>query len=413
MKALSGFKKSLGIALWFMFLTFPIVVIRVNTIEKVVEWRWRNMAFVGIGSFLLSFLWRWLLARKEQGRKRHRGGQCGESRSIGRRLLAEPRINRPALAALALLSLAFPFLFSSYQTNIMTTALIYVMLGLGLNIVVGLAGLLDLGYVAFYAVGAYSYALLNHHFGLGFWAALPVGALLAALFGISSSASRCCACGGTTWPSSPWASARSSGSSSRTGTPSPSAPAASPTSPGRASSACASRCSEATVYLYYHHDRPRASSPSSSSTGCSDSRIGRAWIALREDEIACEAMGIDKTKTKLTAFALGADLGGHGRRHLRRQDHLHQPGELHLPGVGHDPVDRRPGRHGLDRGRDPRGLPPDPAAGVPAGLQPVPDAPVRHDDGPDDGLPAAGDRGRTCGAPTDSETGRKEERPRA
>ena len=49
------------------------------------------------------------------------------------------------------------------------TALIFVMLGLGLNIVVGLAGLLDLGYVAFYAVGAYSYALLNYHFGLGFW----------------------------------------------------------------------------------------------------------------------------------------------------------------------------------------------------------------------------------------------------
>jgi len=51
----------------------------------------------------------------------------------------------------------------------MISALIYVMLGLGLNIVVGLAGLLDLGYVAFYAVGAYAYALLNYHFGLTFW----------------------------------------------------------------------------------------------------------------------------------------------------------------------------------------------------------------------------------------------------
>ena len=74
-----------------------------------------------------------------------------------------------------------------YQTNIMINALIYIVIGLGLNIVVGLAGLLDLGYVAFYAVGAYSYALLNHHFGLGFWVALPVGALLGALFGIVSS----------------------------------------------------------------------------------------------------------------------------------------------------------------------------------------------------------------------------------
>ena len=78
----------------------------------------------------------------------------------------------------------FPFVFSTYQTTIMTTVLMYIVLGLGLNIVVGLAGLLDLGYVAFYAVGAYSYALLNHHFGLGFWTVLPLGAILGAFFGI-------------------------------------------------------------------------------------------------------------------------------------------------------------------------------------------------------------------------------------
>ena len=71
-----------------------------------------------------------------------------------------------------------------YQINIMTTALIYVVLGLGLNIVVGLAGLLDLGYVAFYAVGAYSYALLNYHFGLGFWLACPSAPRWRFLFGI-------------------------------------------------------------------------------------------------------------------------------------------------------------------------------------------------------------------------------------
>ena len=216
-------KASFFIALWFMLLTFPIMVIRVNTIEKVIEWRWWNMALVGIGSFLLSFVWRLLLTRRERGRKLDRlvkspkippaqrgmvracpvldtgAGLASETRyeavklvdgkkpeplSIGGRPFEESRIYRPTLAAVALFAIAFPFLFSSYQTNIMTTALIYVMLGLGLNIVVGLAGLLDLGYVAFYAVGAYSYALLNHHFGLGFWAALPVGALLGALFGI-------------------------------------------------------------------------------------------------------------------------------------------------------------------------------------------------------------------------------------
>ena len=64
------------------------------------------------------------------------------------------------------------------------TALMYVVLGLGLNIVVGLAGLLHLGYAAFYAVGAYTYGLLYVHYGLGFWTALPAGMILAAVFGI-------------------------------------------------------------------------------------------------------------------------------------------------------------------------------------------------------------------------------------
>ena len=62
--------------------------------------------------------------------------------------------------------------------------LTYVMLGWGLNIVVGLAGLLDLGYVAFYAVGAYSYALLSTQYGLGFWAVLPLAGMMAATFGM-------------------------------------------------------------------------------------------------------------------------------------------------------------------------------------------------------------------------------------
>ena len=62
--------------------------------------------------------------------------------------------------------------------------LIYVMLGWGLNVVVGLAGLLDLGYVAFYAVGAYTYALLATHFGLSFWICLPLAGILAAFWGI-------------------------------------------------------------------------------------------------------------------------------------------------------------------------------------------------------------------------------------
>jgi branched-chain amino acid transport system permease protein len=80
-------------------------------------------------------------------------------------------------------AVVWPFSASRGAVDVMTLALIYVMLGLGLNIVVGFAGLLVLGYAAFYAVGAYTYALLAQHFGLSFWLGLPVAGALAALTG--------------------------------------------------------------------------------------------------------------------------------------------------------------------------------------------------------------------------------------
>ena len=79
---------------------------------------------------------------------------------------------------------ALPFFAGRYGLDLGTLVLTYVMLGWGLNIVVGLAGLLDLGYVAFYAVGAYSYALLSTNFGLGFWTCLPLAGLLAGCWGM-------------------------------------------------------------------------------------------------------------------------------------------------------------------------------------------------------------------------------------
>lgn len=80
-------------------------------------------------------------------------------------------------------ALIFPFLGSRSQVDLATLVLIYVMLGLGLNIVVGLAGLLDLGYVGFYAVGAYTYAMLAQYFGIGFWTGLVAAGIMAAFFG--------------------------------------------------------------------------------------------------------------------------------------------------------------------------------------------------------------------------------------
>lgn len=88
------------------------------------------------------------------------------------------------LTGIVIFALFWPFFVSRGSVDLATLVLIYVMLALGLNVVVGLAGLLDLGYVAFYAVGAYTFALLSQYTGISFWLALPIGALLAALFGL-------------------------------------------------------------------------------------------------------------------------------------------------------------------------------------------------------------------------------------
>ncbi|MFZ3047386.1 MAG: high-affinity branched-chain amino acid ABC transporter permease LivM [Desulfatirhabdiaceae bacterium] len=300
-------KKSVLISIWFMFLTFPIMVIRVNPIEKLIVWRWENMFYIGIGSFFLSFLWRYLLRKKEHGaRKTQQGEKTGTS--LYQWIAASPRRYAPALACLMVVAALFPFVVSTYQTNIMITALMYVVLGLGLNIVVGLAGLLDLGYVAFYAVGAYSYGLLNHHFGLGFWSILPVGALMGAGFGILLGFPVLRLRGDylaivtlgfgeiirlilENW------NAFSFGPSGISGIHRPGL------------FGISLSLNQSIIYLYFIMIGMTLFTIFVVNR-LQNSRIGRAWVALREDEIACQSMGIDKTRTKLTAFALGATWAG-------------------------------------------------------------------------------------------------------
>ena len=89
------------------------------------------------------------------------------------------------IAAVALLVLPlFLQTFGNAWVRIIDMALLFVLLALGLNIVVGYAGLLDLGYVAFYAVGAYSYALLGTTYGWSFWILLPAAGIMAAFWGV-------------------------------------------------------------------------------------------------------------------------------------------------------------------------------------------------------------------------------------
>ncbi|MDF3931766.1 high-affinity branched-chain amino acid ABC transporter permease LivM [Pseudomonas citronellolis] len=124
----------------------------------------------------------WQLVRDRFSFAGARNLHLGEN-NILYRSLTQPSVQRKVIIVMILVALAWPFWGSRGAVDIATLVLIYVLLGLGLNIVVGLAGLLDLGYVGFYAVGAYSYAMLSHYFGLGFWTCLPIAGGMAALFG--------------------------------------------------------------------------------------------------------------------------------------------------------------------------------------------------------------------------------------
>ncbi|WP_048862721.1 high-affinity branched-chain amino acid ABC transporter permease LivM, partial [Acidisphaera rubrifaciens] len=206
-----------------------------------------------------------------------------------------------------------------------TLVLTYVMLGWGLNIVVGLAGLLDLGYVAFYAVGAYGYALIALHTGLGFWSCLPLAGLLAAFCGLLLGfpvlrlrgdylAIVTLAFGEiirvvlVNWVS------LTNGPNGISGIPRPTLFGLRFTlghGPGTFAGAfgVAASPTQRVAFLYYVI-LGLALLTNWVSLRLRRLPVGRAWEALREDEIACRALGINVTAVKLTAFATGAAFAG-------------------------------------------------------------------------------------------------------
>ncbi|MGE4423426.1 MAG: high-affinity branched-chain amino acid ABC transporter permease LivM [Pseudodesulfovibrio sp.] len=299
-------RKSFLVALWFVFLTFPIMVIRVNTIENTVVWHWSRIGYVALAIFFGSFIWRWLLARKELKKDDSRDETKVES--VLTRLQSLPVFKFTALGLLALAAGVYPWVFDLYQTNIMISCLVYIVLGLGLNIVVGLAGLLDLGYVAFYAVGAYAYALCNMHWGVGFWYMLPVGAVLGAVLGILLGFPVLRLRGDylaiVTLGFGEIIRLVLENWGEVTMGPSGISSIARPSLFGVNLGVVGS-----TQYMFYIMVGLMVFTIFCVNR-LQNSRIGRAWLALREDEIACQAMGIDKMKTKLMAFALGATWAG-------------------------------------------------------------------------------------------------------
>ena len=248
------------------------------------------------------------------------------SDGLWQRLIRDRRVAWALYAAAALLLAVLPFAVDAWLgrawVRIIDVALLFAMLALGLNIVVGFAGLLDLGYIAFFAVGAYAYALLaSPQFGLhwSFVALLPLGALVAAVFGVLLGA--------------PTLRLRGDylaivtlgfGEIIRICLNNLNRPVnitngpqgitlIDPLSAGGVTLSQAHTVAGITftaVHSYYYVFLACAAAAVFISLRLEDSRIGRAWIAIREDELAAAAMGIDTRNVKLLAFAMGATFGG-------------------------------------------------------------------------------------------------------
>lgn len=295
-------------ALWFMLLTLPVLGLKLNTIERTVTWRLDRIALLGVAIFGLALLWDWCFSRKARGLaiiKLPAGFGIGPAMAA---LSQKPKLMAASLTALAAVMIIMPMVSSFYQTNIMISALLYVMLALGLNIVVGLAGQLVLGYVAFYAVGAYAYGLLHQFFGFGFWMCLPIGGFVAVIFGLALGFPVLRLRGDylaiVTLGFGEIVRLALQNWTSLTGGPRGVSDIPRPGLFGMQMD-----INTSTTYVYYLVLVAVVITIVVISR-LKNSRVGLALQALREDEIACEAMGIDIMRVKLSAFALGSCWAG-------------------------------------------------------------------------------------------------------
>lgn len=210
-----------------------------------------------------------------------------------------------SLIAFAILLLVLPQVLNRYFVDVAVLAGIYIVLALGLNVVVGLTGLLALGYIAFYAVGAYTYALLWVHFKMPFWLGLPIGAVVACFFGVLLG--------------SPVLRLRGDYLAIVT------------LGFGEITRIVLNNWDEVTrgpngilgiqrphlfgfvvkqPMHYYYLILGMVLLTIFVVRRIEHSRIGRAWVAIREDEVAARAMGVNVTAMKLLAFAAGAAFAG-------------------------------------------------------------------------------------------------------
>jgi branched-chain amino acid transport system permease protein len=303
-------------------LALPLVGLRtverngVLVVEPRFSWVAIGVAVVVIGRLLMAF-WPAARTRRRSNARRQWGARNGQN------------VLRFAGYAIASFAILLPFLpfADRYIVDLATTVLIYVMLGWGLNIVVGLAGLLDLGYVAFYAVGAYSFALLAQTYGLNFWECLPLAGALAATFGLLLGFPVLRLRGDylaivtlgfgemvrlvlINWGS------LTGGPNGIGGIPRPSffgLPFSREADDGHTAFhdffGLPYSPIQRLIFLYFVI-LALALLTNAFTLRIRRLPVGRAWEALREDEIAAKSLGINPTNTKLTAFAIGAMFGG-------------------------------------------------------------------------------------------------------
>ncbi|MCK4710484.1 MAG: high-affinity branched-chain amino acid ABC transporter permease LivM, partial [Gammaproteobacteria bacterium] len=289
--------------------------------------RWDMVAY----GVLAVFIGRFILAWRRETKQVHIATKQEVAKASARTAFYFQKFSIVFIPLMVIFAFTLPFLGGPFSTryfiDVATYVGIYVMLGWGLNIVVGLAGLLDLGYVAFYAVGAYSYALFASYMDWSFWACLPMAGLIAAVFGMTLGFPVLRLRGDylaivtlgfgeiiriilLNWYE------LTGGPDGLSGIPRPSffgleftrrIPEIGDTFHTFFGLEYSSL--HRIIFLYYLI-LILAILTNWFTLRIRKLPIGRAWEALREDEIACRSLGINPTNTKLTAFSIGAMFGG-------------------------------------------------------------------------------------------------------
>ncbi len=323
------FKESVIAALVALGLTIVMVGLKTENQQGGLglQQRWDLVAIAVIGVFIGRFVLAW--------RREIRSARLPETQhteTLSENLIVKlQKISKIFIPLMLVFAVTMPFLGGPFSTryfvDVATYVGIYIMLGWGLNIVVGLAGLLDLGYVAFYAVGAYSYALFAAHFDWSFWVSLPMAGLFAAMFGMMLGFPVLRLRGDylaivtlgfgeiiriilLNWYE------LTGGPDGLSGIPRPSffgleftrrVPENGDTF---ATFFGLEYSSMHRIIFLYYLILILALFTNWFTLRIRKLPIGRAWEALREDEIACRSLGINPTNTKLTAFSIGAMFGG-------------------------------------------------------------------------------------------------------